>query len=93
VVFDAPIDIQNCECTFERELALLKRLDLPERTKKLLKESIDDALHSWSIMKISKARAAKFLSHLRHIAYMLHEKGYNFEYLNRGLSQVHFKKN
>ena len=75
------IDIQNYDRAFKRELELLEESDLPERTKELLKEFIDDALHGWGTRKISKARAAKLLSHLRHIAFMLHEKGYDFEYL------------
>ena len=38
------IDIQNYDHAFERELTLLKKLDLPDRTNGLLKEFIDNVL-------------------------------------------------
>jgi len=77
----ATIDIHNYERRFQRQIELLEESSLPESTKELIKEFIDDALHGWGTKKVSKARAAKLLTHLRYMAEVLHRKGYSFEYL------------
>ena len=77
----ATIDLHNFEHKFQRQIELLEESNLPESTKELIKEFIDDALHGWGTKKVSKARAAKVLTHLRHMAEILHRKSYSFEYM------------
>ncbi|WP_461863973.1 hypothetical protein [Thermococcus sp.] len=77
----ATIDLHNFEHKFQRQIELLEESNLPESTKELIKEFIDDALHGWGTKNVSKARAAKVLTHLRHMAEILHRKSYSFEYM------------
>ncbi len=77
----ALIDLYDTDKRFRRQLDLLEQSNIPERTKELLREFIEDAPHGYGTEKISRGRAYKLLSHLRHMAEMLHEKEYDFEYL------------
>ena len=76
-----PIDLHDTDRKFERQLVLLEESGISKRTKELIKEFIDDALHGWGTKKISKIRAEKTLRHLRHMAEILHKKGYDFEHM------------
>jgi len=75
------VDIYDFDHRFERQIAILNESNLPESTKELLKEFIEDALQGWGTKKISKVRAQKLLTHLRHMALILQRKGYSFEYM------------
>ncbi|MFO7967794.1 MAG: site-specific integrase [Archaeoglobaceae archaeon] len=77
----ARIDIHGFDRRLTRELELLEELDVPQETKELIKEFIDDGLQGWGTTKISKARAAKLLMHLRLITKLLCRNGCSYEYM------------
>lgn len=77
----ARIDIHGFDRRLTRELELLEELDVPQETKELIKEFIDDGLQGWGTTKISKARAAKLLMHLRFITELLCKNSCGYEYM------------
>ncbi len=80
------VDLYNMGRKYERAVASIKQLDIPQRNKELILEFAESCLVGWEGEKLSLCRVVKYLSHLKHIALLFREKcgDKEFDYITRG---------